>query len=131
MDLQGVLSLRALELLIPRAAGSMDDATRSVDNCSELQATGRMGIMKILLAKDSAFRRIAMERVLGKAGHQVTSVGDGQRAVRVATESVLDLCIVGDDAAKPYRPGGSRRTKTEFCYKVYSSGRFDQPLAEE
>ena len=50
--------------------------------------------MKILLAEDSGFMRIAMERVLAKAGHNVTPVEDGQRAVCVARESVPDLVLL-------------------------------------
>jgi CheY-like chemotaxis protein len=50
--------------------------------------------MKILLAEDSGFMRIAMERVLAKAGHNVIPVEDGQRAVCVARESVPDLVLL-------------------------------------
>ena len=50
--------------------------------------------MKILLAEDSGFMRIAMERILAKAGHNVTPVEDGQRAVCVARESIPDLVLL-------------------------------------
>src|SRR4051812_10371898 len=50
--------------------------------------------MKILLAEDSGFMRIAMERVLSRAGHNVTPVEDGQRAICVARESIPDLVLL-------------------------------------
>ena len=34
--------------------------------------------MRILLAEDSGFMRVAIERLLVRAGHQVATVGDGQ-----------------------------------------------------
>ena len=50
--------------------------------------------MKILLAEDSGFMRLAMERVLVKAGYKVTTVEDGERAVRVAKDSIPDLILL-------------------------------------
>jgi CheY-like chemotaxis protein len=50
--------------------------------------------MKILLAEDSGFMRLAMERVLVKAGYKVTTVEDGERAVRVARDSIPDLILL-------------------------------------
>jgi CheY-like chemotaxis protein len=50
--------------------------------------------MKILLAEDSGFMRIAMERILAKAGHNVITVEDGQRAVCVARENVPDFILL-------------------------------------
>lgn len=50
--------------------------------------------MKILLAEDSGFMRLAMERVLVKAGYKVTTVEDGERAVRVARDSIPDLVLL-------------------------------------
>jgi CheY-like chemotaxis protein len=50
--------------------------------------------MNILLAEDSGFMRIAMERVLVRAGHNVTPVEDGQQAVCVARESIPDLVLL-------------------------------------
>jgi CheY-like chemotaxis protein len=50
--------------------------------------------MKILLAEDSGFMRIAMERVLAKAGHHVTPVENGQQAVCAARENIPDLLLL-------------------------------------
>ena len=50
--------------------------------------------MKILVAEDSGFMRIAMERVLAKAGHHVTPVENGQQAVCAARENIPDLLLL-------------------------------------
>ena len=38
--------------------------------------------------------RVAIERLLVRAGHQVTTVADGQQAVQVTTEKVPDLVLL-------------------------------------
>ncbi len=50
--------------------------------------------MTILLAEDSGFLRLALERMLLKAGHKVLSVEDRDRALRVAQESTPDLVLL-------------------------------------
>ncbi len=50
--------------------------------------------MRILLAEDSGFMRVAIERLLVKAGHQVATVGDGQQAVQIATGNVPELILL-------------------------------------
>ena len=50
--------------------------------------------MTILLAEDSRFMRLAMERMLVKAGHKVLTVEDGEQAVRVAGKNVPDLILL-------------------------------------
>ena len=40
--------------------------------------------MRILLAEDSGFMRVAIERLLVKAGHQVVTISDGQQAIQIA-----------------------------------------------
>ena len=50
--------------------------------------------MTILLAEDSGFLRLALERMLLKAGHKVLTVEDGHRALRVAQESTPDLVLL-------------------------------------
>jgi len=53
------------------------------------------GVMKsILLVEDGKFLRLANERVLGKAGYKVVSVGDGNEALRVARDIVPDLILL-------------------------------------
>jgi CheY-like chemotaxis protein len=50
--------------------------------------------MRILLAEDSGFMRVAIERLLVKAGHQVTTVADGQQAVLVTSDKIPDLVLL-------------------------------------
>lgn len=58
--------------------------------------------MKVLLIEDSHFLRIAIERVLAKAGHSVTGVADGREGLHVARTSpptviLLDMMLPGLD----------------------------------
>ena len=48
----------------------------------------------ILLAEDSKFLRVAMERVLARAGYTVVSVGDGDEVWRIAANRLPDLIIL-------------------------------------
>jgi CheY-like chemotaxis protein len=50
--------------------------------------------MRILLAEDSGFMRVAIERLLTKAGHQVATVADGQQAVQIATGNIPELILL-------------------------------------
>jgi CheY-like chemotaxis protein len=50
--------------------------------------------MRILLAEDSVFMRVALERLLMKAGHQVATVSDGHHAVQIATDNVPELVVL-------------------------------------
>jgi len=50
--------------------------------------------MKILLIEDSRFLRLAGERALTKAGHQVFSTIDGEEGLRLAREHKPDLVIL-------------------------------------
>jgi CheY-like chemotaxis protein len=50
--------------------------------------------MRILLAEDSGFMRVAIERVLVRAGHQVAAVSDGQQAIQIATGNVPELILL-------------------------------------
>lgn len=50
--------------------------------------------MRILLAEDSGFMRVAIERLLVRAGHQVATVGDGQQAIQIATGNVPELILL-------------------------------------
>jgi CheY-like chemotaxis protein len=58
--------------------------------------------MNILLIEDGRFLRIAIERVLAKAGHLVTSVGDGREGLHAARTNppaliLLDMMLPGLD----------------------------------
>jgi CheY-like chemotaxis protein len=50
--------------------------------------------MKILVAEDSGFMRVAIERVLARAGHQVTTVADGRQAIQIAEQRLPELLIL-------------------------------------
>jgi len=50
--------------------------------------------MKILLVDDSRFLRIANERALTRAGHQVTTASDGEEGLRLAIDQHPDLIVL-------------------------------------
>jgi DNA-binding response OmpR family regulator len=50
--------------------------------------------MKILLVEDSKFLRVATERALTTAGHEVISASDGEQASRLAREHTPDLILL-------------------------------------
>lgn len=49
--------------------------------------------MKILLIEDSRFLRIAIERILAKAGYSVTGVSDGREGLHAARTSTPALIL--------------------------------------
>jgi CheY-like chemotaxis protein len=51
-------------------------------------------MIKILLAEDSKFLRMATERALARAGYEVCSAADGEEALRMAREKVPDLILL-------------------------------------
>lgn len=50
--------------------------------------------MNILIVEDSRFLRLANERALAKAGHNVISASDGEEGLRLAAERHPDLVIL-------------------------------------
>lgn len=50
--------------------------------------------MKILLVDDSRFLRLANERALTRAGHQVLASADGEEGLRLAIEHKPDLVVL-------------------------------------
>jgi len=48
----------------------------------------------ILLVDDSNFQRIAIGRMLTKAGYDVLTVGDGEEALRTASARIPDLVLL-------------------------------------
>lgn len=58
---------------------------------------------KILLVDDSKFLRIATERALARAGYDVTTATDGERALEVARAAKPDLILL--DMLLPKMPG--------------------------
>lgn len=59
--------------------------------------------MKILLIDDSRFLRMANERALALAGHEVISAADGEEGLRLAIEQRPDLVVL--DLMLPKLPG--------------------------
>ena len=49
---------------------------------------------KVLLVEDSKFLRIANERVLAKAGYEVSTAADGEEALRVAQDKLPDVILL-------------------------------------
>ena len=49
---------------------------------------------KILLADDSKFLRLAIERALARAGYEVISATDGEQALELAREKKPDLILL-------------------------------------
>src|SRR5258707_13566117 len=54
----------------------------------------RPTMIKILLAEDSKFLRLATERALTRAGYEVCSAADGEEALRLAREKLPDLILL-------------------------------------
>ena len=52
------------------------------------------GMIKILLAEDSKFLRLATERALTRAGYEMCSAADGEEALRMAREKLPDLILL-------------------------------------
>ncbi|MBC7952465.1 MAG: response regulator [Rhodospirillaceae bacterium] len=50
--------------------------------------------LAVLLAEDNAVNRIVAERVLSKAGHHVTTVGDGAQAVDAMAQGRFDVVLM-------------------------------------
>src|SRR3984957_3139060 len=51
-------------------------------------------MIKILLAEDSKFLRMATERALARAGYEECSAADGEEALRMAREKMPDLVLL-------------------------------------
>ena len=49
---------------------------------------------KILLVDDSKFLRLTAERALARAGYEVSSATDGEKALRMAREELPDLILM-------------------------------------
>jgi CheY-like chemotaxis protein len=58
------------------------------------QATRVAETMKILLIEDSKFQRLAMERVLVRAGYGVVQARDGEEGLTAARENTPDLILL-------------------------------------
>jgi CheY-like chemotaxis protein len=54
----------------------------------------KAGMTKILLVDDSKFLRLATERALARAGYEVSTAADGERALEIARENHPDLILL-------------------------------------
>jgi CheY-like chemotaxis protein len=50
--------------------------------------------MKALVIDDSRFQRIAIQRALGRAGHDVVTAEDGEVGLRTAQQAVPDIIVL-------------------------------------
>jgi twitching motility two-component system response regulator PilH len=50
--------------------------------------------MKILLVDDSKLQRLAIQRILAKAGHEVALAADGEEGLRLARQSLPNLILL-------------------------------------
>lgn len=50
--------------------------------------------MKILVIEDSLFLRVAMEKILQKGGHEVTSIADGRAGLDAARTGAPELIVL-------------------------------------
>jgi CheY-like chemotaxis protein len=66
---------------------------------------------KVLLVEDSKFLRLANERVLTKAGYEVSTAADGEEALRVAEEKLPDIILLDMMLPKISGPDVLRRLK--------------------
>jgi len=48
---------------------------------------------KVLLVEDSKFLRLANERALSKVGYLVSTAGDGEEALQVASDKLPDIIL--------------------------------------
>jgi len=52
------------------------------------------GHAKVLLVEDSKFLRLASERILARAGFDVSTAGDGEEALRLANDNLPDVILL-------------------------------------
>ena len=85
---------------------------------------------KILLVDDSKFLRLTAERALARAGYEVSSATDGEKALRMAREELPDLILM--DILLPKMSGRDvllalKKTRDQGD----SGGGDDGPVSEE
>ncbi len=66
---------------------------------------------KVLLVEDSKFLRLANERVLTRAGYEVSTAADGEEALRVALEKLPDIILLDMMLPKISGPDVLRKLK--------------------
>ena len=68
---------------------------------------------KILLVEDSMFLRLANERVLARAGYDVSTAGDGEEGLRMAFEGLPDIILLDMMLPKLSGPDLLRKLKED------------------
>ena len=81
------------------------DKGRRVDPVDEDLAEDLSGSGRILLAEDDAEVRRLAQKILGKAGYSVQTVGDGEAAVREAFEAQVKFDLIILDLVMPKMNG--------------------------
>jgi CheY-like chemotaxis protein len=66
---------------------------------------------KILLVEDSKFLRLSNERILTKAGYEVSTAADGEEALRIAGEQLPDIILLDMMLPKLSGPDVLRKLK--------------------
>lgn len=82
--------------LLPGRSESDDAASANVIAFSDpfLRHRARVRALRVLIADDHAANRMVLESLLGKAGHRVTSVEDGEAVLDLLSSSEYDVAIV-------------------------------------
>ncbi len=86
----GVGSTFWFELKLPIAAPNV---LQSAD-ASPPAPVGAPRALRVLVAEDNAINQRLMEAVLGKAGHQMTMVGNGHQAVAAVRDGAYDVVLM-------------------------------------
>ena len=85
----------------------------------------------LLLVEDSKLLRVANARVLTKAGYNVISAEDGEKALGLAQECLPDLILLDMLLPKLGGPQVLEALKKKSHYRTYSNYRFEQPFSIE
>jgi two-component system sensor histidine kinase RpfC len=82
--------------LLPGRSEREDAASANVIAFSDpfLRHRARVRALRVLIADDHAANRMVLESLLGKAGHRVTSVEDGEAVLDLLSSSEYDVAIV-------------------------------------
>lgn len=87
--------------------------------------------MKILVIEDSRSFRIAIERLLTRAGHSVTAVADGCEGLQAARTSPPCAHSLGSDASRTRRHGCAEGIEARRINRANSRYRVDSAVPDE